>query len=180
MHSKAGTIPQTMPDLAPPSIACHRSFLEAVQEFRAEGRLIDVDPLLLAGPDGFRRYVEHLRAEALPETPRPAGWVPATNLWYVEGGEFLGRLSIRHRLTESLRRVGGHIGYEVRPSARRRGHATDMLRRALPVARDLGIDPALVTCDAVNVASRRVIEHNGGRLAEEEHGGKLRFWVPTS
>lgn len=65
----------------------------------------------------------------------------------------LGRLAIRHRLTLQLREVGGHIGYHVRPSARRYGHATAMGRAALPVARNLGIESALLTCDITNVAS---------------------------
>jgi predicted acetyltransferase len=96
----------------------------------------------------------------------------------VEGDEFLGRTSIRHRLTPALLEIGGHVGYDVRPSARRRGHATAMLQAALVVARDLGIDPALVTCDVDNVGSRTVIERNGGVL-EDQRSGKLRFWVPT-
>jgi predicted acetyltransferase len=54
-----------------------------------------------------------------------------------------------------------------------------MLRAALPVARGLGIASALVTCDATNAASRRVIEANGG-VFEDRRGDKLRFWVPTS
>ena len=53
-----------------------------------------------------------------------------------------------------------------------------MLRQALPIARDLGIDPALITCDVGNVGSRTVIERNGGVL-EDERAGKLRFWVPA-
>ena len=70
------------------------------------------------------------------------------------------------------------IGYDVRPSARRRGHATGMLRDALIVARGLGIESALVTCMVDNVGFRTVIERNGGVL-EDERAGKLRFWVPT-
>ena len=105
--------------------------------------------------------------------------MPATELWWVDGDAFLGRLSIRHRLTPLLLEVGGHIGYDVRPSARRLGHATAMLGAALPVASALAIDPALLTCDVTNVASRKVIERNGGRL-EDERAGKLRFWVPTA
>jgi len=105
--------------------------------------------------------------------------VPCTTLWWVEDDEYLGRLAIRHRLTEWLRKVGGHIGYDVRPTARRQGHATAMLRAALPRARELGIDDVLVTCDVDNVASRRVIEANGGRF-EDERDGKLRFWVLTN
>lgn len=44
--------------------------------------------------------------------------------------EYLGRLAIRHRLTPRLRTLGGHIGYDIRPSARQRGHATAMLAAA--------------------------------------------------
>jgi Predicted acetyltransferase len=54
-----------------------------------------------------------------------------------------------------------------------------MLAAARPFARDLGIDPALLTCDDTNVASRRVIESNGG-VFEDQREDKLRFWVPTS
>jgi predicted acetyltransferase len=91
---------------------------------------------------------------------------------------YLGRLTIRHRLTTHLRDLCGHIGYDVRPSARRRGHATAMLAAAIPVARGLGIDSVLVTRDHANIASRKVIETNGGVL--DQRGGKLRYWVPTS
>ena len=90
----------------------------------------------------------------------------------------VGRVSLRHELTPWLLEVGGHIGYAVRPSARRRGYATAALARVLPVAADLGIDPALVTCDEDNIGSRKAIEANGGVL-EDVRNGKLRFWVPT-
>ena len=66
-----------------------------------------------------------------------------------------------------------------RRCARRRGHASAMLAAALPVAHELGIDPALVTCDEDNIASRKVIEANGGVL-DDKYGVKLRFWVATS
>jgi predicted acetyltransferase len=87
-------------------------------------------------------------------------------------------VSLRHALTPFLLEVAGHIGYAVRPSARRRGVATQALALTLPVAAARGIDPALITCDVTNVGSRKVIEANGGVL-EDERAGKLRFWVPT-
>lgn len=164
--------------LAAPTVTVHASYLAAVVEYQGEGRYTDLDVNLLASPDVFAAYVAALAAGALPQTPRPAGIVPETTLWWVDGGEFLGRISIRHHLTEALRQLGGHIGYDVRPTARGSGHATAMLRAALPVAAHLGIDPALVTCDVDNVASRRVIEANGG-TPDEAGEGKLRFWVPT-
>ena len=164
--------------LVAPTVAVQASFLAAAVEYQGEGRCTDLDVNLLSALDAFVVHVAALDAEALAGTPRPAGIVPQTTLWWVDGDEFLGH-SIRHHLTEALRQVGGHIGYDIRPTARRRGHATAMLRAALPIAARLGIDPALVTCDVSNVASRRVIEANGGR-PNQLGEGKLRFWVPTS
>ena len=163
--------------LAEPTPHVHASFVEAVREYRAEGRYSRLDPVQLADADQFRRYLDRLRADARLSVLRHR--VPQTNLWLVEGEDYLGRLSIRHRLNRRLRFKGGHIGYDVRPSVRRRGYATLMLRLGLPVAHQLGIDPALITCDDTNVGSRRVIEANGGRLASASDG-ILRFWVPTS
>jgi predicted acetyltransferase len=175
-----------LPHLGPPTVEVRESFLAAVMEFRSEAgdlRTVEDRELEAYGaewftPAGFAALVDALCAEARDDTPRPAGRVPQTNLWWMTGTEYYGRLSVRHRLTPTLREVGGHIGYAVRPTARRHGHATAMLRDGLGVAHDLGIDPALVTCDADNIGSRRVIEHNGGVL-EDRRGEKLRFWLPT-
>ncbi len=111
------------------------------------------------------------------------GIVAETTLWLVEGDIYLGRISIRHTLNDRLRVLGGHIGYDIRPSRRGQGLGTKMLALALPHAHALGIDPAMLTCDAANVASWRMIERNGGvREAAYEHEGvtRLRYWIPTT
>lgn len=178
-----------MPQLVRPTAQVRASFIAAMTEFRAEGRGGADDHSMIAGemrqygerwaaPEVFQEFVLWLRAQALEETPRPAHLVPSTTLWWVEGSEYLGRLAIRHRLTPALWELGGHIGYDVRPSARRRGHATAMLREALPIARELGIDRALITCDAGNIGSWKVIERSGGVL-DDRRDGYLRYWVPT-
>ena len=179
----------SMPRLVPPEPRVRASFDAAMREFGAEGRGSPTDRTVIgsylrdhAGDSAdeaqFVAFCAAVRAQALESTPRPDGWVPATELWWVDADEFLGRVGIRHRLTPMLLEVGGHIGYDVRPSARRRGHATEMLRQALQVAHELGIDRALVTCDADNIGSKTVIERNGGVL-EDEREGKLRYWVST-
>jgi predicted acetyltransferase len=110
----------------------------------------------------------------------PPGWVPSTFLVADDGGELVGRVSIRHELNEFLASLGGHIGYGVRPAFRRRGYASEILRQALVIARSLGIEGVLVTCDEDNVASRAVIERLGGMLEDvrpdPEGAPKRRYW----
>lgn len=179
-----------MPELIAPDVRVYRSFVAAMDEYRAEGRGSSDDRSAisrylrdhradLASEAAFARFVAAIRADRLEATPRPEGFVPSTELWWVEGDQFLGRIGIRHRLTPALLEIGGHIGYDIRPSARRLGHATEMLRLGLAVAHGLGIDPALVTCDVDNTGSRTVIERNGGAF-EDQRGNKLRYWVPTT
>jgi predicted acetyltransferase len=179
-----------MPELSPPTETVKESFLAAMAEFRAEGRGAPGERSMIASEmqqygdtwhsdEGFETYVRELRAQGLEDTPRPEGRVPCTTFWWIDGHEYLGRIAVRHRLTAHLLEDGGHIGYDVRASARRRGHATAMLRAVLPYAASVGIEKALVTCDAGNVGSRTVIEACGGVL-EDERNGVLRFWLPTT
>ncbi len=110
----------------------------------------------------------------------PAGWVPATFLIAEDDdGNIVGRVSIRHQLNDFLRIKGGHIGYGVRPQCRGRGYATLMLRQALITARGVGIENALVTCDADNEASKATIVRNGGFREGNDDDGTLRFWIRT-
>jgi predicted acetyltransferase len=175
-----------MPELVLPTTSVQRSFLEAMDEFVAEGAentqtsaWIEHNAPGWTDPELFERFVDAVRADAEEDTPRPDFHVPCTTLWWVDGEDYLGRIAIRHRLNDFLLEVGGHIGYDVRPTRRRQGHATAMLQAALPWALGLGIDPALITCDVDNHGSIRVIEAAGGVL-EDVRGIKRRYWVPTS
>ena len=181
--------------LVPPDARYRSSYLAATDEFGDAHR--DGDGLWSEPPDGpfpgyeltraeletpdeFARLVGHRLGAAREEAPRRPGFVPCTFLWMVDGAEYVGSLAIRHRLTDHLLTTGGHIGYSVRPSARRRGVATEALRQALPHAAALGIDPALLTCDADNEASRRTILANGGVYEDTRDGSTQRYWVPTT
>lgn len=178
-----------MPELIVPEARLQCSFLDAMAEFQAERRGEPGDDSMVgeeirefaaswSTSKGFAAYVDALRAQARGEQV-PDGFVACTTLWWAEDETYLGRIAIRHELTPRLLEIGGHIGYDVRPTARRRGHATAMLRAALPVAQRLGIDAVLITCDADNIASRKVIESCGGELADQR-GRKLRYWATTS
>lgn len=181
--------------LVDPTPGLHGSFLEAVAEFQATGEEryaglpdwpADGDfpgvrwtPEQLRDAAEFERFCRFVHDQRLEQAPRPPSYVPYTEKWMVGSDDYLGRITVRHRLTETLLSWGGHIGYGVRPSARRRGHATTALAQVLRLCPELGIERALVTCDVDNVGSRRVIEQNGG-VYEDTREGKLRFWITCS
>ena len=179
----AGRYYRAMATLVLPDEKLHSSWLECAAEFDgahrdgAGGQDWPLDDLQDRGT--FRRFVAELLAEALPGTVLKPGYVPCTYLWIVEDETVVGSLAIRHELNDFLLHKGGHIGYSVRPSARRRGHAAQALKNALPVALELGISPVLLTCDEDNTASRATIEKNGGVLEDIRHG-KRRYWIPTA
>lgn len=178
-----------MAQLVAPSLLYKDSFLTAMAEFAAEGKTDTVTDEWIgrwsdqwSNDAAFERFVADLADQARPETPRPGHHVPTTTRWFVEGDTYLGRSSIRHHLNERLLDYGGHIGYDVRPSARRHGHATAILADSLAFLRELGVDRALVTCSPDNVGSIRVIEANGGVMEDERetgwgNGRKRRYWI---
>jgi predicted acetyltransferase len=149
------------PFLTEPTAHYRDSYLAALREFQAEGRHLDVDYRHIAAH--FEAFVRDWLSR---KSTRQASKVPETFFWLIAGGDdpFVGRLSLRHHLNERLLQFGGHIGYEIRPSRRRRGYGKMILRLGLEQAKALGIRRALVTCDADNIASAKIIEANGGLL----------------
>jgi len=172
-----------VPELIAPTTALHRQWLELRDEF---GRGVHLDGAGLHDDDdvdsaaGFAVWVERLGREVDPAVPVAPGRVHCTYWWIVEGAAVLGSIALRHELNEFLLNRGGHIGYSVRPSARRRGLATYALGEVLKCACGLGVERVLITCDVDNEASRRTIEHFGGVLEDvRDHpeGAFQRFWI---
>jgi len=172
-----------MQGLVLPTARLRNSWLAAREEWGREthqdgaglGVGDDVDTVA-----GFAAWVERLRRESDSSTLLDQGLVHASYWWIVEDEGYLGAISLRHTLNDFLLRAGGHIGYGVRPSARRRGLATWALGAVLPEARALGLKRVLVTCDDANVASARPIENNGGVLEDirqTELGQTRRYWI---
>lgn len=157
------------------------SFRDAVAAFADETPpfqfAFDYDP----GED-FARYVKKLESWAAG-IDVPERFVPNSFLVGVVEEIVVGRLSLRHTLNANLRAFGGHIGYGVVPSQRRKGYAGEMLRQALPLCRQLGIDRVLISCDVDNRASRKVIERAGGQYDSttdlpELDVQKRIYWIP--
>lgn len=157
-----------MPELIPPTVRLHAAWLEARDEWgpgvHEDGFGIEPSDEV-DSPAGFAAWVARL----------DVGRVRCTYRWIVEGDRVLGAIALRHEPNDF-----GHIGYGIRPSARRRGLATWALGRILDEARSLGLDTVLIACAADNVASARTIERQGGVLEdvrETEHGAMRRYWI---
>lgn len=173
-------------ELVQPSTEYKSSFIEAVKEFQNDTdythrnkwyRKLTIPELETDFGSFVERELSHARGENIPE-----GYVPCTEYWLVDGKEFIGRVSVRHRLNDKLLNIGGHIGYDIRPTKRGQGHGNKILELALQKAKELGIERVLITSDIRNVASRKIIEKNGGILENQvpnpEMGfDALRFWI---
>lgn len=169
--------------LVSPSLDRYPEFLELIADFAGgsldgSGFWGEHQPVL--SPEGYRSWVETLLAEGDPDTPSPAGRVKCSYFWITDADDvWVGFLALRRSLNDFLFEQGGHIGYSVRPSRRRRGHAKGALRDALAEAARLDLPRVLVTCDDDNVGSARTIESCGG-VWEDTRNDKRRYWVPTA
>ncbi len=170
-------------ELVRPSTKYKESFIEGIKEFQTDTektRFRHVHNINISEVEkDFEAYLEKLEKQALG-IDLPSGYVPATTLWLVDDGEYIGSANIRHILNENLLKMGGNIGYGIKPSKRGKGYGTKILELALSEAKKLGIDRVLVTCDDDNIGSAKIIEKNGGVLENKvENEGKLkrRYWI---
>lgn len=156
--------------LVKPSIEYSEQISSYLQEFRDSGEL--PSGKAMHGGQGMEQYdnpadwIEYCRLLENPETVPVEGWADASQYFAIRefDGKLIGLLNMRHRLTPRLEMDGGHIGYSVRPSERRKGYATEILRLGLDECRNYGFDRVLATCKAINEASKRTIIANGGIL----------------
>ncbi len=153
------------------------SYIEAVYEYIREKHAVNWHPEILRA-----RFDEYLKVVEQMETEPLAGMVPATLFWLIAAGHgYIGDVDVRHCLNENLGRFGGHIGYKIRPSFRRRGYGALICRLGIEQARLLGIADILITCDDDNIASYKIIEANGGVLQDRIDNGRgvltRRYWI---
>jgi predicted acetyltransferase len=168
-------------ELVVPTLNLERACRACEEAFAAQGEVF-----LGARADDWAAYTRMCAEESAGRVAAP-GHVPQSVFILTrvapDGGRVaLGVSKLRHYLTPTLEDVGGHIGYSIRPDERGKGYGTQILALTLPHARALGLARVLLTCDADNLRSARVIMRNGGVLTSEGlsplRGARVcRFWI---
>ena len=147
--------------LVEPALRWQSAFFDMAAEVAASG-----DGRYHAALTDFTAYLQRLTDNARGDM-LPAGRVRQTTYWGVANDQIIGCIHLRHDLTPTLRQIGGHIGYLIRPAKRGQGYGTALLSQTLDRARQMEFTRVLITCDTDNSASARVIEKNGGHLHEQ-------------
>ncbi|MCU5683802.1 GNAT family N-acetyltransferase [Bacillus wiedmannii] len=166
--------------LLTPTIDLQEEYLDFYNEWKDSGETM-IPWVISKDPSNFPAMIQEL-LDAHNGINLPESWVPDSTYWLVtDENEIVGAVNIRHSLTEHLFNAGGHIGYGIRPSERRKGYATKLLELSLEKTKELNITKALVVCDEVNTASEKTILHNGGLrdddFIEEDGNVVRRFWI---
>ncbi|MGF1719008.1 GNAT family N-acetyltransferase [Vibrio kyushuensis] len=168
-------------ELVAPTLSLESSFITFFEDFSLND--VENSEHYAEGKTDFIRYVKRLKDESNGINLRE-DYVPCSHFWLVNGeNTILGAIRVRHNIeTEFLTIEAGHIGYDMAPSFRGKGYGKTMLKLAISKATALGITKILITADEDNIASRKVIEANGGEF-ENIVKGKVfnvplaRYWI---
>ena len=159
-----------------------------------------LEPLLLAykneyiahgethinGSCSFMRYTDYdewlNKVQSLTKIELTDGSVPATTYFLLRQSDnkIVGSIQLRHQLNDYLRASGGHIGYSICPTERRKGYATWQLRQVLKIAQQMNIPKVMITCDKSNAASAKTAVKCGGVLTWEGYCEKeiiQVYWI---
>ena len=165
-------------ELVFPTIEHRQAALDYRQEY------IDSGETHINGSSGFMKaddYESWLEKIIWNKTQATPDWVTGSVYFAIVDDNIVGTIAIRNYLNESLLNTGGHIGYGIRPSKRRKGYGAKMLALALDKCRGSGAEKVLVTCDKDNIASAKTAMKNGGVLEDEfaEENGNIvqRYWI---
>jgi predicted acetyltransferase len=153
-------------------------FLNANDEYPFEG----VSDLKKVLDKSFEDFYNNLETNKHIDEIYPAYANQTTYVLADESGHIYGLANLRHELKGKLIEIGGHVGYGIRPSERKKGYATIQLGMLLEKINELGIEQALITCRENNIGSKKTMEKFIGKsdtLVPSMHEGimEYRYWI---
>lgn len=172
--------------LVKPALEHKESFLEALDEFHAEGRYQFLEHGWIE--ENFQKFIDDINNNRRHMHKPYADWVepvPETVLWFVKEDKYIGTFNVRHRLNWHLEKWGGHINYVIRPSMRGKGFGKKILQKGMPLVSYLGIDRALMTVDPKDDRAIHTVEFCGGEFEDEtpetsKFPARRRYWLDCS
>lgn len=167
--------------LIKPTMEYEQQAYEYIQEFKKYNSNISGSGNL---DKYLGRYNEYLELLEQCRTNPPKNWVKAETFMLIREADnkLIGMINIRLELNEILLKRGGHIGYSVRPTERKKGYNSYQLYKALEYCKEKGLEKVLITCNKENIASAKSIQKYEGVLENEVLDEKTnetvqRYWI---
>lgn len=157
--------------------------MEEAKEYDANNSSIFAGYSSMQKYESYEEWLEKLEADLDFENIKP-GRVPAATYFSVRKSDnrIVGTINIRYELNEYLENFGGHIGYSIRATERRKGYGRKQLLLSLEKCLEIPIDKVLLTCKENNIGSERIIKSCGGvyedtRYSAEQGYNIKRYWI---
>lgn len=167
-------------ELVKPTIKMESAVLDFVTEFKLNNEYMINGCCGLTRYSDYREWLQHINQVENGLVPDRVA--SSTYFAVSSTNTIVGIVDIRHDLPEKYF-YSGHIGYSVRPSERRKGYGTEILRLGVEKAKKLNIEKILVVCSKNNIASIKVIENNNGIFEKEillDGETDLVYWIARS
>ena len=132
------------------------------QEFIDNGETTINGSELFDQMDSYDDWLKSVQDNASSDTVNPSWVVTDTYFAFDENDRIIGIIDLRHELNDFLKDFG-NSGYSVRPTERRKGYATQMLRLILERAHQIGMEKIQLSVERSNEASVKTILKNGGK-----------------
>lgn len=165
-----------------PSIERKNEAIQYINEFYEHNSEIN-------GTGGLNRYINDYEGwlkkikEDLTIKPSEER-VPSSTYFTIRRSDnkIIGMINFRYCLNKSLEKYGGHIGYGIRPTERRKEYAKIQLYLCLLEVKKLKLNKVRVDCFDTNIGSEKTIlalggVYDGSIFIEEKNKILKKYWI---